>query len=390
MEAVKIADGVYWVGAIDWNARNFHGYVTPRGTSYNSYLILDEKIVLIDAVKAPFFNQMVSRIRSVIDPKEIEIIISNHSENDHSSGLPLVQQLTGAPIYASRKGAEHLPLNFGPLNVVKVNDGEEMSIGKRTLKFVETPMLHWPDSMMTYCKEASILFSMDGFGQHFASSKRFDDEVDAPTLFEEAAKYYANILMPFGGQYQSALEKLKGLDIKMLATAHGIIWRTKIPEILSRYDAWSKHETKKKIVVVFDTMWGSTEIMAQMIAEGAASEGVDVQMCKVSTMDRSQIMREILDSKAVVIGTPTLNMGMFPDVADIAAYIKGLKPKNRYAAVFGSYGWSPGGTKALKETLANCGLEFVFEDVDIRFNPMDEGRKRCFEFGKAIAKKVMS
>jgi flavorubredoxin len=390
MEAVKISEDIYWVGAIDWNTRNFHGYATPRGTSYNSYLIIDEKITLIDAVKSPFINQLVSRIRSVIDPKDIDIIISNHSENDHSSGLPLIQQLTGAPIYASRKGSEHLPLNFGPLNIIKVADGEEMSIGKRTLKFIETPMLHWPDSMMTYCKEDRILFSMDGFGQHFASSRRFDDEVDAPTLFEEAAKYYANILMPFGNQYQSALEKVKDLDIRMLATAHGIIWRTMIGEILAKYSAWSNHETKRKVVVIYDTMWGSTEIMAQSIVEGVSSEGVDVQLCRVSTMDRSQIMREILDAKAVVLGTPTLNMGIFPTMADTAAYIKGLRPKNRYGAVFGSYGWASAGTKAMKELLNSSGLEFVFEDVDVRFNPMEDGRRRCFEFGRTIAKKVMS
>ncbi|QLH75470.1 MAG: FprA family A-type flavoprotein [Methanomassiliicoccales archaeon] len=390
MNAVKVSDGIYWVGAIDWNTRNFHGYATPRGTSYNSYLILDKKITIIDAVKAPFFSQMLDRVRSIIDPKDIDIIISNHSENDHSSGLPLLQQLTGAPIYASRKGKENLSLNFGPLNVVKVSDGEEMSIGERTLRFIETPMLHWPDSMMTYCKEASILFSMDGFGQHYASSKRFDDEVDATTLFEEAAKYYANILMPFGQQYQSALEKVKDLDVKMLATAHGVIWRSNISKILEKYGSWSRHETKKKVSIIYDTMWGSTEVMAHSIAEGIASECVEVQLCKISAMERSQIVREVLDSKAVLFGTPTLNMGMFPSVADIITYLKGLRPRNRYAGVFGSYGWVPAGTKAVKDALAGSGLEFVFEDIDIRFNPLDDGRKRCYEFGKDVAKKVMS
>ncbi|MEI6795641.1 MAG: FprA family A-type flavoprotein [Methanomassiliicoccales archaeon] len=219
MQAKEIAEGIYWVGAIDWNGRNFHGYATPRGTSYNSYLIVDEEITLIDGVKSAFLSQTLTRIRSVVDPKDISVIVSDHSEPDHSSSLPLLQGITGAQIRASKKGVEHLPLNFGPLDVVAVEDGEKLSIGERTLTFIETPMLHWPDSMFTYLEGDGILFSMDGFGQHFASSKRFDDEVDEGDLMAEAATYYANILLPFGGQYQKAREKLQGREIKMLATA---------------------------------------------------------------------------------------------------------------------------------------------------------------------------
>lgn len=390
MEAVQIADKIFWVGAIDWNGRSFHGYATPRGTSYNAYLIIDEKVALIDCVKAPFYNQMLSRIRSVIDPKKIDVIISNHSENDHSSGLPLIQQHTAAPIFASKKGMEHLPLNYGPMNIIKVSDGEEMVLGDHTLKFIETPMLHWPDSMMTYVKEAGILFSMDGFGQHFASSKRFDDQVDECALMDEAATYYANILMPFGNQYLAALEKLKGLELKMLATAHGIIWRKNIAEILRSYQGWATHRTKKKAVVVYDTMWGSTESMALAIANGIAAEGVDVQICRVSATERSQLMREVLESKVIVMGTPTLNMGMFPTMADFASYMKGLKPKNRKGAFFGSYGWSAGGVRSLRESLTNSGLEFPFEDIEIRFNPMEEGRKKCDDYGREIARRILS
>ncbi|OPY31059.1 MAG: Type A flavoprotein FprA [Methanomassiliicoccales archaeon PtaU1.Bin124] len=390
MDAVKIADGIYWVGAVDWNTRNFHGYATPRGTSYNAYLIVDEKVALIDCVKTPFVQQLISRIRSIIDPKKIDYIISNHSENDHSSGLPVLQQLTGAPILASRKGMEHLPLNYGKLDLRMVADGEELSLGRNTLKFIETPMLHWPDSMMTFVKEQGVLFSMDGFGQHFAASHRFDDEVDEATLFEEAAKYYANILLPFGGQYRAALEKLMGLDIRLIATAHGIIWRKHIAKIIETYGRWAEHSTRRKAVIIYDTMWGSTESMAIAIAEGIASTGAEVQICKASATDRSTIVREVLDSKALVFGSPTLNMGAFPTMADIAIYLKGLKPRNRYAGFFGSYGWVPGGVKAMKELLANSGLEFKWEDLDIRFNPMEEGRRRCYDYGVSIGRTIMS
>jgi anaerobic nitric oxide reductase flavorubredoxin len=390
MDAVKIADGIYWVGAVDWNSRSFHGYATPRGTSYNAYLIVDEKVALIDCVKLPFVQHLISRIRSVIDPKKIDYIISNHSENDHASGLPVLQQLTGAPILASRKGMEHLPQNYGPMNLQKVADGEELSLGKNTLRFIETPMLHWPDSMMTYVKEQGILFSMDGFGQHYAASHRFDDEVDETTLFEEAAKYYANILLPFGGQYHSALDKLGGLDLRMLATAHGIIWRKNISKILGMYSKWADHVTSRKAVIIYDTMWGSTETMALSIAEGIASTGAEVQLCKASVTERSAILREVLDSKVVLLGTPTLNMGMFPAMADICAYLKGLRPKNRYAACFGAYGWSAGGVKAMKELMTNSGLEFKWEDLEIKFNPMEEGKKRCYEYGVAIGQKIMT
>ena len=389
MEAVRIADNVYWVGAIDWNGRNFHGYDTPRGSSYNAYLIVDDKVALIDAVKAPFLPQMMERVRSIVDPKDVDVIISNHSENDHSSGLPMLQELTDAPIYASRKGVEHLPLNYGPLQLTKVVDGQELSLGKYGLKFIETPMLHWPDSMFTYLKELGILFCMDGFGQHFASSKRFDDEVDQGALYEEAAKYYANILMPFGQPYASALEKVKGLDIKMLATAHGVIWRTDIPGIIKLYDKWSKHLTDQKAVVVFDTMWGSTEKMAMAIAEGITAGGVTVRLCKASATPRSAIMREILDAKAVVLGTPTLNLGMFPSMADVVVYMKGLKPKGRFAACFGAYGWSAGGVKAMRELVTGSGLELPFEDLEVRFNPAEADLKRCHELGLSIAKKII-
>jgi anaerobic nitric oxide reductase flavorubredoxin len=243
---------------------------------------------------------------------------------------------------------------------------------------------------MTYVKEAKVLFSMDGFGQHYASSKRFDDQVDEGALFEEATKYYANILLPFGNQYLSTLEKLKGVDVHMIATAHGIIWRKNIQKIIELYTGWAKHQTRKKAVIVYDTMWGSTELMAMALAEGIAMEGAEVQICRASVTERSLILKEVLESKAIIMGTPTLNMGMHPTMADFASYLKGLMPRNRFGVFFGSFGWSGGGVKALRDSLTNSGIEFPFEDIEIRFNPMDEGRKKCFELGRSIGKKIMS
>jgi len=388
MKATEIAKDVHWVGAIDWDIRNFHGYSTPRGATYNAYLITDEKNVLIDTVKRPFFDQMLERIRSVIDPKEIDVIVSNHVEMDHSSSLPLIQKMCGADVYASKKGVEGLGLHFAELEVEAVKEWEEMSTGSRTLTFVETPMLHWPDSMMTYLKEERILFSMDGFGQHYASERRFDDEVDECVLMYESAKYYANILMPFGKMFLRALDKLKDLEIRMLATSHGIIWRKNIDRIIQSYVAWANAETKEKAIVVYDTMWGSTQIMARYIAEGIASKGVEVQVYRISDSDRSVIIKEILDAAAVVIGSPTLNNGMFPDVADFTIYLEGLRPKGRIGAAFGSFGWGGGATKELRERMESGGLEMPFEDLEIRYVPDEDGRRKCYQYGEEIGARI--
>ena len=390
MEAVKIADDIYWVGAIDWNSRNFHGYDTPRGTSYNSFLILDEHPTLIDAVKAPFFSQLAQRIRSVIDPRKIEYIISNHSEPDHASGLRMAQALTGgAKVFCSKMGKEDLRMNFGEMDVTVVEDGSEMSIGKHTLRFVYTQMVHWPDSMMTYVPEKGILFSMDAFGQHFASSKRFDDEVDEGVLFEEAEIYYANIIMPYGPQVIKALDRLKELDLKILATAHGILWRKNIAKIIEKYVAYANYRTEPRAVIVYDTMWGSTQIMAEIIGDAIASEGVPVSVMRITDTPRSSILREVMMSRALVLGSPTLNNGMFPSVADIGTYIKGLKPKGHLAAIFNSYGWGAGTAKQMRDLLNGSGMELPFEDMQVQFVPDEAARAKCKEFGKRIAQKIL-
>lgn len=390
MQAVEIADGIYWVGALDWNAREFHGFATLRGTSYNSYLILDERNVLIDCVKTPFLGEMMARIRSVIDPKEIDLIVSNHAEGDHASGLPLTQQITGAEILATKKGVEALRLNYGEMRMREVADGEELSIGRRTLRFIETPMVHWPESMFTYAVEDQILFSMDAFGQHYCSSQRYDDQVDLGTLMEEAATYYANIVLPFGAQVKKAYAKVKELPIKLLATSHGLMWRTHIKDIVEAYVGWADHRTEERVLVIFDTMWGSTERMAEAITEGVRSQGVPVTLMRLTDTDRSMVMREVLRSRIVAVGSCTMNNGMFPTVADITTYMRGLRPKDRRAAVFGSYGWGGGASKAIRENLEAAGFELPFPDLDIRYAPMKEGVERCIAYGVELAKSIKS
>ncbi|MBC7107775.1 MAG: FprA family A-type flavoprotein [Methanomassiliicoccales archaeon] len=387
MKAVKIAEDVFWVGAIDWNVRNFHGYKTPKGTTYNAYLITGETNILVDTVKKPFFDQMIERIKSVIDPKDIGLIISNHVEMDHSGSLPLAQQLTGAKILASKRGVEGLSLHYDNLEAQEVHDGQEMKVGNVTLRFIETPMLHWPDSMFTFLVERGILFTMDGFGQHLASLRRFDDEVDPTSLDYESAKYYANILMPFGSQFLKTFEKVKDLPIRILATSHGIIWRKDPNKIINRYLSWAKGETKEKAVIAYDTMWGSTQIMAELIAEGIASEGVETRLFRISDSDRSEIMTEVLDARAVVIGSPTLNNSPFPTVADFMVYLKGLRPRGKIGALFGSYGWGGGAVKALREQAEKAGM-IMLEDLEIQYVPKGEKMEKCVDYGKMIGKRI--
>lgn len=388
MEAVRVTDNIYWVGAIDWNIRNFHGYTTPRGSTYNAYLMTGEKNILIDTVKRPFLEQLLARIRSVIDPKDIDLIVSNHTEMDHSSSLLEMQKLTGAKVLASRKGKEGLALHYPELNVEAVEDGAEIRCGGKTLRFIDTPMLHWPDSMFTYVPEDKLLFSMDAFGQHYATNARFDDQVDEGILFQEAAKYYANIILPFGARVVKTLEKASQLDIQILATSHGVIWRKNLPRILKAYSDWGSGVTKEKAVVVYDSMWGSTTTMAEHIADGIASRGVEVEVLKLGETDRSWVIKEVLDARAVVVGTPTINNTMFPSVADLVFYLKGLRPKGRIGAVFGSFGWAGGGTRAVREQLLATGIELPLEDLQVNYVPHQAEKDKCMEMGRRIAELI--
>jgi len=392
MKAVEIANGIYSVGVIDWNIRDFHGYSTEKGSSYNAYLIVDEKVVLIDTVKKEFTDRMLENIASVIDPKRIDIVISNHTEMDHSGGLPRVMHYIGEdkPVYCSKMGLKNLSQHFpGNLNLREVANGEELNIGKRTLTFLETRMLHWPDSMFTYDKTDKILFSSDAFGQHYAGFEMFDDQVGDEIMYH-AKKYFANILLLYSPLILKLVEKVTemGLEIKTICPDHGIIWRKDPARIINAYVAWSKQEAGKKAIVVYDTMWHSTELMAEAIAEGIASQGVEARPIHIRSSDRSDIMTEALNAKAIIFGSPTLNNTMFPTVADVLTYMKGLKPKNKLAAAFGSYGWSGEAVAEIRGHLENMGMEIIDPGLRIQYVPDASGRQEAYAFGQTIGKAV--
>lgn len=377
MKATKIRDDIYWVGAIDWSVRNFHGYETGRGSTYNAYLILDEKITLIDATKKTFSDEILSRISSIIDPAKIDYIVCNHLEADHSGSLDTIaQKCPNATIFVSQpNGLKNIAKFCGEHTYQGVKAGDSINIGKRTLKFVPVPMLHWPDSMVTYCPEEKILFSNDGFGQHLATNERFDDEVDYAVLMHEAKKYYANILMLYGRQAQTALKTVSTLDIDMILTGHGISWHKHIKDILDLYAKWSNFEADEhKAVVVFDSMWNSTEIMAKTITEAFQAKGICAKFFDLKTNHYSDIMTEVLDSKYIAVGSPTLNNGMMPNVAAFLCYLKGLVPKknDRQALAFGSYGWGGQSIALVQKELEEAGLNIFHDMIRIANQPTQE------------------
>jgi anaerobic nitric oxide reductase flavorubredoxin len=387
-----LANNINWVGVVDWNLRDFHGYVTRRGTSYNAYLIEDEKTALIDTVKYNFSEELVNNIRGITDFDRINYIIVNHVEMDHSSSLPIIAKMAkNATIICSERGKDAIIEHYGPeFNIKTVKTGDTLKLGARTLSFIEAPMLHWPDSMFTYIIEDKILMPNDAFGQHLASGKHFDDEVDEHVLMEEAATYYANILMLLGPQITRKIQEVvqAGLTCCMIAPSHGIIWRKDPSKIINAYVDWSAGKTKQKISIIFDTMWGSTDKMARAIAEGAISEGVEVKVLKLRASDNTEAATEILDSKAVLVGSPTINNGMFPTLGSLMTYITGLKPRNKIWGFFGSFGWGGGGVRSLTEAAKKAGFEVFEPGVEIKYVPEQEDLKKCFDFGKQIALKV--
>ncbi len=394
MKPIEIAKGIYDVGVNDWNIRDFHGYSTERGTSYNAFLIVDEKIVLIDTVKKDFSNQLIDNISKIVDPKKIDIVISNHTEMDHSGALPRIMHRIGEekPLYCSKMGEKNLARHFPQKwNYHAVETGEELRLGKRTLTFLETRMLHWPDSMFTYLKEDKILFSSDGFGQHYAGFEKFDDQI-GDEIMPFAKKYFANILLLYSPLILKLLDKVAelGLKIDTICPDHGIIWRKDPGKIIAAYAKWANQEPEKKAVVIYDTMWRSTEIMAGAISEGIASAGVAVRPIHIRSSHRSEIMTEVLDARAVVVGSPTLNNQLFPTVSDFLTYMKGLKPKNKIGAAFGSYGWSGESVKMITKELEEMNFEIIDPGIRIQYVPDQNGKEACFEFGSKIGSAINS
>ena len=375
LNAIEISPKVWWVGGIDWNERLFHGYTTERGITYNAYLIMDEKITLIDTCKATFADELVQRISQVVDPAEIDVVITNHVEMDHSGSLPVIRKIApNAEIYASAgAGVNELRAHFG-IEATPVKTGDTLCIGERTLSFVTTPMVHWPDNMVTYSDVDKILFSNDAFGQHLATTKRFDDENDMCEVMKQAKKYYANIVWPYGMQAGRALAAVKGLELKMIAPSHGCIWRSHIAEIIAKYEEWTTYQTQEKAVVVFDSMWHSTESMAREICDAFIAEGISAQLVDLKSTHISDIMLYMCDARYVAVGSPTLNSNMLPTVASFLTYMRGLSPKNdqRIGLAFGSYGWAPLGPKQVYAELENAKFQLPVPVVAQQWVPSEE------------------
>jgi anaerobic nitric oxide reductase flavorubredoxin len=389
-ESVELNKDVYWVGAVDWNIREFHGYSTSRGTTYNAYLITGDKIALVDTVKAEFFPEMISKIKSLVNPADIDYLVVNHLEMDHSGALPRFMEVAPkAQIIATDNGIKGLSRHYrGEWPLIKVKSGEELSLGNKTLQFLETYMLHWPDSMFTYVKEDRLLLPNDGFGQHFASYRRFDDELPSlDVVMEEAAKYFANILMPLAPLIPPLLKKVEkmGLEIEMIAPSHGIIWRSQLGRIVKAYTEWSTGVAENRALVIYDSMWGSTETMAKAIAHGMSQGGLENKLIHVRKNHYSDIIKEILTAKLLVIGSPTLNEGVFPSVAQLLAYLKGLHPMKKRGVAFGSYGWGGEAIKVLEAEMKAMGIEVLEPGLGVIYVPNDEDLENCVQLGKRLA-----
>jgi len=392
MAAIEILPGIYSVGVLDWNVRNFHGhtYTTQRGSSYNSYLIVDEKIALVDTVYGPFSQELIENIKEIIPPERIDYIIANHVENDHSGALPSLMQLCPkAQVLGTLKCKEGLYKHYyenWDFQVVKT--GDKLKLGRRTLAFLEAPMIHWPDSMFTYCPEDALLMPNDAFGQHYATSERFDDQVDQCSLMDEAEKYYANILWPLGPVILKKIEDVQKLNIpiKMIAPSHGVIWRKDPGKIINSYISWAKGQTTKKIVIAYETMWGATEKIARKIAEGVTAAGIEVKLYNVAESDRTEIITRMLTAQGFLFGSSTHDNDMLPNIAAFLEIVKGLKPKGRQVGFFGSYGWAGGAVKEMQETLKDSGVDTSVGGVSIKYVPDKEELKACFEFGNQFAK----
>ncbi|MEM2972371.1 MAG: flavodoxin domain-containing protein [Candidatus Bathyarchaeia archaeon] len=392
MVKVELVNNVFWVGAIDWNIKDFHGYTTKRGTTYNAYLIKDEQNVLVDTVKYTFANELNKNVSEIVNLESLDYIVINHVEMDHSSALPhIIKHAKNAEILSSQKGKESLTKYYGEnLPVETVKTGDKLRIGKRNLMFIEAPMLHWPDSMFTYVMEDGILMPNDAFGQHLATSQRFDDQIEESVLMEEASKYYANILMPFAPLITRKIQEITqmGIPLRIIAPSHGVIWRSNPAKIVDAYIKWSGGATKNKVVIVYDTIWNSTTAMAFAISDGIASQGVEVKFFKLRDSDITEVVNEILEAKAVIVGSSTLNNSMFPSVSAFLTYITGLKPKGKLWAFFGSYGWGGGAVKQMVETAKKANFEVYEQTLEVQYAPTKSELEKCFNFGKQIAEKI--
>jgi flavorubredoxin len=387
---INLKEGIDWVGCIDWTVRDFHGYKTESGSTYNAYLIRDEKNAVIDGVKGPFLDKYLDHIRALAPLESIEYIICNHAEPDHSSALPgAMEACPNAVMVCNAKCKDALEKHYDTSGWKWhiVEDGDRISLGKRTLQFINTPMVHWPESMFTYVPEEKLLFSMDAFGQHYASAFRFDDEEPLDVILHEAKAYYANIVMLYGRPIAQTLKRAVELDIQMIAPSHGVIWRSHLKEVLADYQKYVVCKPRPKVVVLYATMWKATEKMAEAILEGVHECDVEARFYNVDTTHATTIATEVLDCAAVAIGTPTLNNSLMPNMAGVLTYLSGLRPTNKKGFAFGSYGWSKhGGATAVEETMKEMKIELMRDPLRAQYVPDEERLEECREAGRMLGR----
>ena len=387
-----VSSNVTYVGKIDWELRKFHGdeLSTHRGSSYNAYLVRDEKTALIDCVWTPYAKEFTANLKQEIDLNKIDYIIMSHTESDHSGALPeLMREIPDTPIYCTDNAAKFLKAQYHQdWNFVPVKTGTKLSLGAKELLFIEARMLHWPDTMFSYLSDDNILFSSDGFGQHLASGQIFNDLADQDELYSEAIKYYANILTPYSKMVAAKITELSGLSlpINMICPSHGLVWRSDPLQIVKKYQEWAQDYQENQVAVIYDTMWNRTRAMAQEIAAGIkdSAPALTVKLFNLSNTDKNDVLTEVFKSKAILVGSPTINRGVSYAMAGILEMIKGLSFKNKKGAAFGSYGWSGEATKLISTELEHAGFELLNDGLRITWNPDSEGLQECQEFGRSV------
>ena len=388
----QLKENVYDVGVVDWDLREFHGHElsTHRGSSYNAYLILDEKNVLVDTVWDPYAERLIENIRELIDPSDIDIVVANHAEMDHSGALPTVMaHIPDATLVASRHGERNIRGHYHQdWNFHQVDTGDTIDIGQNSLAFVKAPMLHWPDSMFTYLTGKNILMPNDAFGQHYAAAYRFNDQVNQKELFEEALKYYVNILTPFSDLVLKKIEEVLelGLEVDIIAPSHGVIWRDNPLQIVEKYQEWARQEPEPRAVILYDTMWQATERMAEAIGDGLRDMGIDYKLLHMSVTDRNDALVEVFRAKTVIVGSPTFNKGVLPTISPLCTDLQGLGFKNKQGAGFCSYGWSGEALAHIEDHLEEAGIPPVRDGIRCKWQPDAEDLKKCRQFGRDLGK----
>ena len=391
----EIVDGVHWVGFVDWNVRDFHGYVTDRGSTYNSYLVLDREPALVDSVKAPYAADLLRNVAELVPLADVRWVVCNHAEPDHSGALPAVMAACpNATLVCDQKCKDVLAIYYDTsawkFKIVKT--GDSLPLGQRTLEFIETPMTHWPESMATWIPQDRLLFSMDAFGQHYATSGRFDDEVQETVLMFEAKTYVANILMLYTVPVTKAVAAVRKLDPALICPSHGVVWRSQVKRMLDLYEQWDVCQPVRKVVVMYDTMWKSTEAMAEAILQGAIAEGgpgLDAKLFHVRATTITRLATEMLDVAAFAAGSPTLNGTLMPAMAEALTYLKGLRPANKAGFAFGSYGWGRGGPEEVEQYLQAMKVELLRPVLKLNYKPSPAGLDECRAAGRLLARQAL-